>query len=163
MDRPVPDVPSAAATEEDVGSTSEGLVWGIHRPVAKWKRDGLIGSGVLTGIAFGTAIGSRIVGQRRLNDINTYLQTQGRTGVDPITACRQNGVNTGGGAILVEDLGLAHKCQRFERMRVTRGVALGLSVVGILSTVTFGVLHLVHREEEPRRIEARTDGVAVRF
>lgn len=165
LDRPAPEAPRAATTEEDASSADAtgNLVWGIHRPVAKWKRDGLIGSGVLTGVAIGTAIGSRIVGQRRLDDVEEYLQDQGRYGQSGYGACQQNTDGAGGGVSVVDDVGLAHKCQRFDRMRVTRGVAVGLSVVGIASTVTFGILHLVHREEEPRRVEARNDGFAVRF
>lgn len=165
LKRPPPSAPRVESADEEGHSDSASFVWGVHRPVARWKRDGLIGSGVLTGIAIGTAIGSRVVGQRRLNEVGNYLDEAAPEGhgSDPITACRLNAVPAGNGTILVDDVGLANRCQRFDRMRVTRAAALGLSVVGILSTVTFGVLHLVHRPEEPRRVEARRDGVAVRF
>lgn len=171
MDRPTPSAPVAAGSDEDAGPadpSSGKLVWGIHRPVAKWKRNGLIGSGVLTGVAIAGAVSARIAGQRRLNEVSTYLEERResadfRTSLDPITACRHNSVSAAGGAVLVEDVGLAYRCQRFDRMRVIRGVSVGLSVVGILSTATFAILHLVHREEEPRRLEARSDGFAVRF
>lgn len=165
LERPAPAVPRVDTVDEEVESESRSLVWGVHRPVARWKRNGLIGSGVLTGIAIGTAIGSRVVGQRRLDEVAAYLDDGPADwrGSDPITACRLNASPAGNGTIMVDDVGLANRCQRFDRMRVTRAAALGLSVVGILSTVTFGVLHLVHRAEEPRRVEARSDGVAVRF
>lgn len=171
MDRPTPSAPVVAVSDEDAGPanpSSGKLVWGIHRPVARWKRNGLIGSGVLTGVAIAGAVTTRIAGQRRLDEVSRYLEERGesagfRTSVDPITACRLNRGSAAGGAVVVDDVGLAHRCQRFDRMRVTRGVSVGLSVVGILSTATFAVLHLVHRQEEPRRLEARSDGFAVRF
>lgn len=168
MERPVPAAPVAAVSDEDSPAESGKLVWGLHRPTAKWKRNGLIGSGVLTGVAIAGAIGSRIEGQRRLDEVSDYLEERRdsdgfRSFADPITTCRLNQRSTGGGAVLVEDVGLANRCQRFDRMRVTRGVSVGLSIVGLISTTTFGILHLVHREDQPRRVQARSDGFSVRF
>lgn len=168
-ERPAPLTPADPWSDEDASSTEPGkLVWGIHRPVAKWKRNGLIGSGVLTGVAIATAIGTQIEGQRRLDEIGRYLEdrdptTGFRTYSDPITACEQNRRGGGAGAVLVDDVRLAHRCGGFNRVRITRGVSAGLSVVGLVSSVTFGILHLLHREEVPRRVEARSDGFSVRF
>ena len=171
MERPPPTVP-VSAEDQEVGTTvappTGNLVWGLHRPVARWKRDGLIGSIVLTGVSLATAIGTRIEGQRRLDEVGRYLdENRGSPGLyqggSSFEACEQVSVGKSGGVVVVSDVGLAHRCQRFNRMKVALGVSKGLAVVGLLSTATFAVLHFVRRDDEPRRVQARADGVAVRF
>lgn len=166
--KPIPPAPEPVEAPAPLESTrSSSLVWGLHDPVAPWKRKGLVVSAVMTGAGALMAAASYRVGQSRLHRVDNRVQQLVRRdsffSTKSVIACAQNEEGQSGNVTLVRDTELAMRCASFERARLAYGISLGVAIVGAVSTVTFGILHSVRRVDHPRRVQARADGVAVRF
>ncbi len=162
MQRPAPSPPVQPPPPEIVETK---LVWGFHRPVATWKHRGLVGSLALTGVSLlGTAVSFR-ARNRRFEGVSDRVEELGHErpfgGHVARAHCEENVVNRGP-VTEVRDMTLAYRCASFKRMYITFRVARVASILGAISTVTFGVLHAVRRVPV-RRVQARSDGFAVRF
>ena len=161
MRRPAPPPPDAPPPPEVVGTR---LVWGLHQPVAPWKRKGLFASLAVTGVGLVGAVITRPLAHKRWDLVLDRLEdlpAESWSFEQPGVPTCQTSLSAGS-ARFIPDYTLAHRCVKFERMRVASAVSVAVTTVGAVSTVTFGILHLVRREPV-RRVEARADGVAIRF
>lgn len=164
MKRPPPPVPLPPEPEPEAERGE--LVWGPHA-FAQWKRKGLIASAAISGVGVVGAIVTWPIAQQRLIRVErriAELQRRGyATPTHPRKACRDVELELRPTAIVVSDVDLADRCLKFKRMRAVHGIAIGVAVAGAVSAVTFAILHRVHRSDQPRRFEARSDGFALRF
>ena len=162
--RPPPPPPVLVDPEPEQHSGE--LVWGPHA-VAPLKRKGLTASAAITGVGVVGALVTWPIAQRRLLRVETRIADQQRRGYSvpghPRHACRDIELGLQPDILVVSDVDLANRCLKFKRMRALHGLSIGVAVAGAVSAVTFAILHRVHRSDEPRRIEARADGVALRF
>lgn len=162
--RPPPPPPVLAEPESEQHPGE--LVWGPHA-VAPWKRTGLIASAAISGVGVVGAIVTWPIAQRRLLRVETRIADLQRRGYSvsghPRDACRDIELGLQPDRVAVSDVNLAHRCRSFKRMRAVHGLSIGVAVAGAVSAVTFAILHRVHRSDQPRRVEARSDGFALRF
>jgi len=163
MKRPPPPPPTSEAPVEPDASR---LVWGFHRPVAPWKRRGLIASAAIMGTGLVTLAVVRPRWRRAEQDVLNRADEidlhQAYIPQNSMDLCRANVTSHSGSQLEVVDMELAHSCVRLRRGVALDRAAVAVSLVGALSVVTFGVLHAVRRVPA-RRVEARSDGFAVRF
>ncbi|MEM6295578.1 MAG: hypothetical protein AAGA54_30170 [Myxococcota bacterium] len=142
---------------------NSNLAWGRHKPVARWKRVGLIASGATTGAALVGGIISSVAFRRAREDLDARQQELSLVGT-PIEPCPSRGGSTG--SVMVADVESAQICRRGQNAALARNASVVVGTLGALSTVTFGVLHLVRRTDVPparARVRPTGDGVAVRF
>ena len=163
MKRPPPPPPRVP----DADPAETHLVWGFHRPVAPWKRKGLIASAAILGTAIVAGSVATFQWRRREDEVMRRANELFDDGWQPnarssIDICDANMGPQVGGTVVVVDVGLAQSCLRMRRGVAAYRASVAVGVLAGLSTVTFAVLHAVRREPV-RRVEARSDGFAVRF
>ncbi len=166
MKRPPPPAPLLPEREPELETRRGELVWGPHT-AAPWTRQGLIASAAISGVGVVGAIVSWPIAQHRLIRVERRIaelrQRGSSTPTHPREACRDVELALRPSGILVSDVELADRCLKFKRMRAVHGVAIGVAAAGAVAAVTFAILHRVHRSDQPRRLEARSDGFALRF
>lgn len=142
---------------------NSNLAWGLHDPVARWKRIGLIVGSASVGAAVISGLISNRIAQRSSDEWNQRMFDLPLDETAGLNCYGRGATRSDGGRV---DPQMDRACTRGQ---AANRVLLGSMVVGTLglaSTVTFGVLHFVRRTDVPMtqaRVRPTRDGLAVRF
>ncbi len=164
-----PDPEDTATVPEDKANEPEsGLVWGRYKPRPKWKPVGLGISATL--MVAGIVVGS--IGwatrEQRLQDVSDRREELAMLPDNPLEGtaelgetefCKQavDGPRTGGitSDKKVPDQPSAEVCQKYLTSRGLYIGGLATAVAAGVATVTFTILHFVHRRKAPSSARKR--------